>query len=81
METRNRDAQLRLEMDTTAERVAALTYYNPPGGNKFCLNSKLARVTVTFRKRGKPERVLHSAHGGAFEILTDTLPSGMDLQV
>ncbi|MZR61322.1 hypothetical protein [Alcanivorax sp. DP30] len=81
LETRNRDARLMIQMDTTPDRVAALTYYNPPGGNKFCLNSKLARVTATFRQKGKPERVLHSAHGGAFEILTDQVPPGVELQV
>lgn len=81
LETRHRDAQLQIHMETTLDRVAALTYYNPPAGNKFCLNSKLARVTATFRQQGKPKRVLHSEHGGAFEILTDTLPTGMELQV
>lgn len=81
LETGNRDAHLQIHMDTTPDRVAALTYYNPPGGNKICLNSKLARVTATFTQKGKPARVLHSAHGGAFEILTDTLPAGMALQV
>ncbi|MGB2247295.1 MAG: hypothetical protein ACPH3N_06475 [Alcanivorax sediminis] len=79
--TRQGDARLTVKMDTSAERVAALTYYNPPGGNKICLNSKLARVTATLQRKGKPERVLHSQHGGAFEILTDILPAGMALQV
>jgi len=68
-------------MTTIADRVAALTYYNPPGGNKICLNSKLASVNVTLTRRGRPERVLHSSHGGAFEILTDRLPAGMTLQI
>lgn len=81
LDTRNRDASLKIHMDTTADRVAALTYYNPPGGNKFCLNSKVARVTATLVQKGKPTRVLESAHGGAFEILTDQLPDNMTLQV
>ena len=81
LQTGNGDARLSISMATVADRVAALTYYNPPGGNKICLNSKLARVTATLSRRGKPERVLHSAHGGAFEILTDQLPAEMELQV
>ncbi len=81
LDTANRDAQLQIRMETSKERVAALTYYNPPGGNKICLNSKLATVTATLKQTGKPERVLRSRHGGAFEILTDTLPAGMELQV
>ena len=81
LETGNRTARLQIQMDTSVDRVAALTYYNPPGGNKICLNSKLASVTVTFQQKSKPKRVLHSAHGGAFEILTDQLPAGMELQV
>ncbi|EKF74453.1 hypothetical protein A11A3_08530 [Alcanivorax hongdengensis A-11-3] len=74
-------ARLTVHMHSRNDRVAALTYYNPPGGNKICLNSKLAQVTATLRLKGQPDRVLHSAHGGAFEILTDTLPDGMGLQV
>ena len=81
LHTASRDARLSIHMNTQPERAAALTYYNPPGGNKYCLNSKLARVTVTLRRRGQPERMLHSAHGGAFEILTDQLPAGLTLQV
>ena len=81
LQTGSGDTQLKLAMTTVAERVAALTYYNPPGGNKICLNSKLAGVTATLSRRGQPERVLHSTHGGAFEILTDSLPAGMTLQV
>jgi hypothetical protein len=81
LQTGNGDTRLNISMATMADRVAALTYYNPPGGNKICLNSKLAGVTATLSRRGQPERMLHSAHGGAFEILTDRLPAGMALQV
>ena len=81
LQTGNGDARLSINMTTVADRVAALTYYNPPGGNKICLNSKLASVTVSLSRRGQPERMLHSAHGGAFEILTDRLPAGMALQI
>lgn len=81
LNTANRKARLTVDMVTEANKVAALTYYNPPGGDKFCLNSKLARVRVTLSRKGKPDRVLHSAQGGAFEILTDTLPDGLPLRV
>jgi hypothetical protein len=49
-----------------------LQYANPPGGTKYCHNTKLARceLTVTDRVTGETE-VLRSAHGALFEILDD----------
>ena len=42
----------------------------PDFGVRACLNSKLARCTVTLRENGK-SRVLTTANRAAFEILCD----------
>jgi hypothetical protein len=52
-------------------RFAGLTYRNPSGGQKTCLNSKLATCRVKLGIAGQPERTLTSEHRAAFEILTD----------
>ena len=49
----------------------ALRYGNPPGGEKICLNSKLARCELTLEEAGQPLRRLRTANRAAFEILTD----------
>lgn len=49
----------------------ALTYLNPPGGTKTCLNSKIASCEVTLRVPNKADVVLRTEHRAAFEILTD----------
>jgi hypothetical protein len=59
-----------------------LTYYNPPGGIKHCLNSKLASCEVTVTDKGSGRReVLTARHRAAFEILTDDRAHGVPIQV
>lgn len=60
----------------------ALRYYNPPGGEKHCLNSKLARCSVQLNHRlaGTTE-TLHTEHRAAFEILTDRRDHGLRVRV
>jgi hypothetical protein len=57
------------------EFFAGLNYYNPPGGSKTCLNSKIAacELTLTDKRAGHDPtpRKLHTAHRAAFEMLTD----------
>ncbi len=55
-----------------------LPYYNPPGGTKFCLNSKIASCRLVIRRKGiaRPE-ILETKHRAAFEILTDSSDHGM----
>ena len=54
-----------------ANEFVGLPYYNPPGGTKTCLNTKIARCDLTIRRRGVPPQTLSSRHRAAFEILTD----------
>ncbi len=47
-----------------------LRYYNPPGGIKHCLNTKIAACRIRVEIDGKRE-VLETASRAAFEIFTD----------
>ncbi|HZP12615.1 MAG TPA: hypothetical protein VFB36_09360 [Nevskiaceae bacterium] len=63
------------------EEFVGLRYYNPPGGVKTCLNSKLAdcHLKVIDRKTGKTEE-LFATQRTAFEILTDGDAQGVAVQ-
>lgn len=68
------------------EAFVGLRYYNPPGGDKCCLNSKLAACELTFTDRrpghDSTPQVLTTRHRAAFEILTDDFSShGVEVRV
>jgi hypothetical protein len=62
------------------EAFVGLRYYNPPGGEKYCLNSKIASCEVTLSRPGRGPERLHTAHRCAFEILTDDRSHGVDIR-
>jgi hypothetical protein len=75
---RSETSQVRVEGHISASSAAfvGLTYRNPPGGAKVCLNTKLAtcQLTITLREGatwGQPEQLV-AQQRAAFEILTDT---------
>jgi len=70
-------ARIRGRIEAPARAFVALRYGNPPGGEKICLNSKLARCELTLEETGRPPRSLRSASRAAFEILTDEPAAGV----
>ncbi len=64
------------------EDFVALTYYNPPGGNKTCINSKIAacEVLVTYKDDRAPVR-LTTNNRAAFELLVDDSDHGLTPRV
>lgn len=70
-ETRSRDARVRGRVAAPADGFVGLRYANPPGGEKLCLNSKLASCELTLEETGRPPRTFRTARRAAFEILTD----------
>ncbi len=58
------------------EAFVGLRYYNPPGGDKCCLNSKIAACELTLidRHSGRTQ-TLTTMHRAAFEILSDDFTS------
>lgn len=80
------NSRFKIEGTISAPRSAfvGLRYYNPSGGEKYCLNTKIGscEVKVTNKRRGhesKPE-ILFTAHRAAFEILTDERDHGVIIQ-
>jgi hypothetical protein len=74
-----------VEGTITAPRDAfvGLNYYNPPGGSKHCLNTKIAscQLKVTRKLSGKviTIEILSTKHRAAFEILTDDHAHGIKI--
>lgn len=77
LEAKNGEASVEVTFEAPATHFVALPYDNPPGGQKICLNSKLASCRVELRREGRPAQVFTTAHRGAFEILQDDAVPGV----
>jgi len=70
-------------ISASGEDFIGLRYYNPPGGIKHCLNTKIAscKMTVRFKKEetGEGVEVLETSSRAAFEILTDQTNHGVKI--
>jgi len=78
----SRTPQLEIAGAISAPRNAfvGLTYRNPPGGAKHCLNTKLAACRIRLRDmRLGTATTLETAHRAAFEILTDDRSHGIEI--
>lgn len=62
------------------DAFVGLRYYNPPGGEKWCLNSKIASCRLVLKRAGRPDEVLETANRAAFEILTDDTSHGIEIR-
>jgi hypothetical protein len=80
-DTKGSGARIRGRIEAPASAFVALRYGNPPGGEKICLNSKLARCELTLDEVGRPPRSLRSEGRAAFEILTDQPTPGVPIVV
>jgi len=67
------------------EAFVGLTYYNPPSGHKYCLNTKIAacQLQIADKRPGqaKAPQVLSTKSRAAFEILTDDRAHGVPIHV
>jgi hypothetical protein len=77
MASSTRRASIEATFRARASDFVALCYRNPPGGDKTCLNSKIASCELVLRRPGKAQVVLSTAHRAAFEILTDDQAHGV----
>lgn len=81
-DTENAEARVQGRIEGRREDFVGLRYYNPPGGTKTCLNSKIASCEVILTpKDGSPPVKLTSRHRAAFEILTDDGSHGVTVRV
>lgn len=63
------------------EAFVGLTYRNPPGGEKHCLNTKIASCELRLTHKGSSEtEILSTRHRAAFEILTDDRDHGVQIR-
>ena len=63
------------------EAFVGLNYYNPPGGTKHCLNTKIAFCQLILKdKRTGKQEILVTNNRAAFEILTDDRNHGVVMQ-
>lgn len=81
LQTNNGRERLSITMSAPSSHFTALTYYNPPGGSKTCLNSKIAHCEARLIRPGQAPLILTSHHGAAFEILTDRSDHGVPVSV
>ena len=79
---RNEDVAIEGRIEAPRWAVVGLRYRNPPGGEKHCLNTKIATCTLTLvdRSSGRSE-TLRTADRAAFEILTDDRRHGVPIAV
>ena len=64
-----------------SKAFVGLNYYNPPGGNKYCLNTKIASCQLILKdKRTGKQEILVTNNRAAFEILTDDRNHGIVMQ-
>lgn len=66
------------------EAFVGLSYYNPSGGEKHCLNTKIASCELQITREGPGGREtvesLRTANRAAFEILTDDRDHGVKIR-
>lgn len=78
----SRELAVRGTIEAPSWAMACLRYRNPPGGEKHCLNTKIASCRLRLRhKRSGGEETLATAHRAAFEILTDDRTHGVPIAV
>jgi hypothetical protein len=72
-ECENKDVRIKGRIFAPAEFFVGLRYPNPPGGNKYCLNSKIASCDLSIEEKDKIgiKEAVHTDFRCAFEILTD----------
>ena len=80
-DTRNPQIRISGRIHAPANDFVGLSYHNPPGGKKICLNSKLASAEITVQRPGQPSRTLVTKHRAAFEIITDRRDHGVPIVV
>ncbi|MER5973157.1 hypothetical protein ABT112_26085 [Streptomyces sp. NPDC002055] len=72
---------IRGRFDARPEHFVGLNYYNPPGGIKHCLNTKIAscEVEIVNKITGRTDR-LRTSNRALMEILTDDRDHGIAIR-
>jgi hypothetical protein len=80
--SKNNAVRIEGELRAPPAAFVGLRYRNPPGGIKYCLNSKIAACSLrlTDLATGRTD-TLRTAARAAFEILTDDTDHGVAMRV
>jgi hypothetical protein len=79
IESTSPQARASVRFHAPASAFVGLTYNNPPGGAKTCLNTKIAACELVLEQPGRPTRTLTTKHRAAFEILTERADHGIPI--
>jgi len=72
------DVEIEGQISAPGHAFVGLNYYNPPGGEKQCLNSKIAGCTLQLKNRASGTiQILETKHRAAFEVLTNDQTHGI----
>ena len=72
LDIRGPDGQAVLAMEADPDEMVCLGYHNPDGRLSYCLNSKLARVSLRVNPINEAGFECTSEHGGALEFLRNS---------
>ena len=75
----NSEVRVSAHIHAPKSAFVGLTYANPPGGTKTCLNTKLASCELIVEQAGQPQRTLISQCRAAFEVLTERQDHGIPI--
>lgn len=70
---KSRTRKIQIQGTIVADRkdFVGLGYYNPPGGIKHCLNTKIASCRIMIENSRRGPEILETTSRAAFEIFTD----------
>jgi hypothetical protein len=77
IDSANSGTRVSVHVHAPKSAFVGLTYDNPPGGAKTCLNTKLATCELVLQEPGRPKRTLIAKRRAAFEILTERQDHGV----
>jgi len=77
----DKDVKISGSIEASKEDFVGLNYYNPIGGTKDCLNSKVGSCKLIIEEKSKVgfHDELECKQSAAFEILTDNKPHGITI--
>lgn len=76
-DSRAPEVRIRGKIHAPRSVFVGLRYADPPGGEKTCLNTKLAACELRVERKGREPLSLQTADRAAFEILTDAHDHGV----
>jgi hypothetical protein len=79
IECRRGPLKISIEIEAPRGRFVGLAYDDPPGGQKTCLNTKLAACVVRLDEAGRSPVKLYTRSRAAFEILTTASDHGVPI--